>query len=63
MKRIFNILNKVYNNVGFQECNTNKKYKPFLYCITQKIDTGILIYNNFTCELLFMDFEEYNRIS
>ncbi len=62
MKRIFNILNKVYNNVGFQECNTNKKYKPFLYCITQKIDTGILIYNNFTCELLFMDFEEYNRI-
>lgn len=62
MKRIFNISKFVYDNIGFQNCNTDKLYKPFFYCIKKDINNGMLIYNNLTCELLYMDFDEYNKI-
>lgn len=62
MIKIQDFSNNIFNNIGFQEYNLTQDYKMFNYCITQKIDDNMLVYNTFTSEMLLFSLDEYNSI-
>jgi len=58
MKKILEYLNSIYNVLGLQEYDPNKKYRISPFIIKEEVANGYLIYNTLTCEMVFATDED-----
>lgn len=60
MKRIYEQTKIVKQILGEQAIDDSKRYRKFFYLIESPVDSGMLLYNTLTYELLLLDNQEYN---
>lgn len=62
MKIIIKYSGPVYGILGQQECYPSEIYKPSRFCVAEKAEDGVLVYNTFTREMLLMNENEYQNL-
>ena len=55
-------LEQIINVIGKQEYNRNINYRLLYFCVKLKVDSGYLLLNNLTKEMLFITSEESNEL-
>lgn len=62
MVNFIKAIDRVYRVIGWQEVFSLRKYKPSKYCIEEKTNDGVLLYNVLTRELLLLNNNEYRSV-
>lgn len=58
MKKIIEYINDIYNVLGLQDYDPEKKYRLSPFLVREEVEGGYLIYNTLTCEMVLATDED-----